>query len=54
VGARLACAGEREETYDAALAVCSNAEPITFASAADRGRRMTVDEIVEYALGEKH
>jgi predicted ATPase/DNA-binding SARP family transcriptional activator len=40
-------------TYDAALAACSNAEPIMFASAADRGRRMSVEEIVEYALGDR-
>jgi predicted ATPase/DNA-binding SARP family transcriptional activator len=38
--------------YDAALAVCSNADPIGFATAAERGRRMSVEEIVAYALND--
>jgi predicted ATPase/DNA-binding SARP family transcriptional activator len=39
-------------TYDAALAVCSNADPTVFATAADQGRRMSVEEIVDYALSD--
>jgi tetratricopeptide (TPR) repeat protein len=40
------------KTYDAAVAICSDADPIVFATAADRGRQMSVEEIVDYALRE--
>jgi hypothetical protein len=40
------------KTCDAALAACSNADPIVFATAAEQGRRMSVEEIIAYALSD--
>ena len=38
------------ETYATPVAACSEADPIVFHAAAERGRRMTPDAVVEYAL----
>ena len=38
--------------YDSMIGVCSAANPIAFEAAAERGRRMAPDAIVDYALSE--
>ena len=36
--------------YEEIVGRCSNAEPVAFAAGAEQGRRMTPDEVIEYAV----
>jgi hypothetical protein len=40
------------DLYDTAIAARSESDPIAFEAATERGRRMSSDEIVAYALAE--